>query len=350
MSEQIRIEGRAISKTEAPYVIAEVSANHNGSIQRALKTIEAASDSGADAVKIQTYSADTMTIDSKKSDFMVREGLWKGRTLHDLYSEAQTPFDWHEEMFNFAKEKAIVLFSSPFDESAVDLLEKLGAPAYKIASFEIVDLPLISYVASTGKPMLISTGMADKSEIAEAVSTARDSGCKEIALFHCISGYPTPIEETKLSMIEQLRTEFGVPVGFSDHTSGNVASTLAVAAGASMIEKHFTLSRADGGVDSSFSAEPEELRQLIQSAGAAALALGIPDYSRTDAELDSRIFRRSLYFVRDLEKGHLLTPSDIRRIRPGYGLKPKFLDDVIGSRLTRSVEAGDRVEFESIGL
>ncbi len=347
MSKCISINGRHISSESPPYIIAEVSANHNGSIKRALETIKAAKFSGVDAVKIQTYTPDTMTIDSNKNDFLIGEGLWKGRTLYDLYAEAFTPFEWHDKIFRYAKKLNITLFSSPFDETAVDLLESLDTPAYKVASFELVDLPLISYIAKKKKPMLMSTGMASLDEVGEAIEVARSNGCRDIAIFHCISSYPAAIEQSNLSAIQVLRREFNVEVGLSDHTIGSLASIVATSLGASVIEKHFTLSREDGGVDSSFSLEPNEMKDLVLETKNAHSSLGIGKAMRSKAEEGNLIFRRSLYFVEDLNEGDLITESHIRRIRPGFGIAPKFYEEVIGKRTTRNVEKGDRVTDDS---
>jgi len=341
-----QIDGRSISPSEPPYVIAELSANHNGSLERALKTIDAAKNSGAAAVKLQTYSADTMTIDNDQSDFMIKGGLWDGYKLYDLYKWAQTPYEWHVEMFKYAKEIGITVFSTPFDETAVDLLEDLNTPAYKIASFEMIDLPLIKYVASTNKPMIISTGMANEQEIEEAVTTARDNGCEELVLLHCISSYPAPIEQSNLRQIPVLAKRFDTLVGLSDHTMGTTASVTAIAMGACVIEKHFTLSRSDKGPDSEFSLEPDELSRLCSETKDAWLALGNEGFNRVKAEEGSKVFRRSIYFVKDLPAGHVITDSDIQRIRPGSGLAPKYLNDIIGKRLLIDVTRGTSTSWK----
>ena len=332
-----------MSEVSPPYIIAEISANHNGSIKRAKDTILAAKNAGVDAVKIQTYTPDTMTIDSRSSDFLIKKGLWKNRSLYDLYTEAHTPYDWHNELFDYADRENITLFSTPFDESAVDLLESLDAPAYKIASFEIVDLPLVRYVAKTKKPILISTGMASLKEISAALEAARIAGNDSVALFHCTSSYPAPLEEANLRAIQQLKKEFGVVVGLSDHTTGNLASVVATSLGANVIEKHFTLSRADGGVDSSFSLEPEEMSELVKQTNQASRALGQEGSMRSNLEVENIVFRRSLYFVKNINKDELITPEHVRRIRPGYGLDAKFYDMVIGAKCHMPAHAGDRV-------
>lgn len=343
MAHNFEINGRKVSCDNPPYIIAEVSANHNGSLERALNTIQAAKDSGVHAVKIQTYTPDTMTIVSDNSDFLIQDGLWKGRTLHELYGEAFTPYEWHKELFAYAKKIGITLFSSPFDETAVDLLEALQTPAYKIASFELVDIPLISYIAKKKKPMLMSTGMANLEEIGEAIEAARSNGCNQIALFHCISSYPAPLAQANLGMIKVLKKEFGVEVGLSDHTLGNVASIAATSIGATVIEKHFTLARSDGGVDSSFSLEPDEMKALVQDTKGAFEALGDGIFNRSEVEADNKIFRRSLYFVEDLKEGEVITHNHVRRIRPGFGLAPKYFNDVVGKPAKREIKKGDRV-------
>ena len=324
----------------SPFVIAEISANHNGSLDRALATITAAKKCGADAVKIQTYTADTMTIDCELPDFTIKGGLWNGYKLYDLYKEAQTPYEWHKPLFEHAKKEGITLFSTPFDETAVDLLESLNTPAFKIASFELIDLPLIEYVAKTGKPMILSTGMATEEEIHEAVTTARKAGCRVLVLLHCISSYPTPINQAHLRQILALAERFKLPVGLSDHTLGTTASVAAVALGACVIEKHFTLSRAEKGPDCEFSLEPPEFKKLCEEVKAAWAALGSSDFRREKAEEGSKIFRRSIYFVKSLPAGHVISPEDIRRIRPGFGLPPKMYDKLIGAKLLREVKKG----------
>ncbi|AMW35596.1 pseudaminic acid synthase [Haematospirillum jordaniae] len=342
------ISGREVSEHQPPYVIAEISANHNGSLERAKLSIEMAAKSGANAVKIQTYNADTMTIDCDKDDFIVKGGLWNGYKLYDLYHEAYTPYEWHQELFRFARKIGITLFSTPFDETAVDLLESLNTPAYKIASFELTDLPLIRYVAKKKKPMLMSTGMASEGEITEALECARSHGCDSILLFHCISSYPAPVEQANIRSITQLKKTFGVTVGLSDHTIGNIAATASVALGASAIEKHFTISRADKGPDSAFSIEPGELEKLVKDVNETWSALGKDELIRPKAETNSRVFRRSLYFVNDIKAGTPITPGDVRRIRPGYGLPPKHYDDIIGKTTSRDVERGQPVAWDDI--
>jgi len=350
MVEPIFIDGKELSDNCPPYIIAEISANHNGSLERALETILAAKESGADAVKIQSYTPDTMTIQSEKKDFMISKGLWSGRSLFNLYSEAFTPFEWHARLFEYAREIGITLFSTPFDETAVDLLEDLKAPAYKIASFELVDLPLIKYVAKKGKPMLISTGMASLQEIANAIKTARLNGCEHIAIFHCISSYPTPLEQANLSLIGLLQKKFKVQVGLSDHTLGNLAGIVATGLGVTLIEKHLTLSRSDGGVDSEFSMEPGEMKKFVNECKSAFKSLGSSIFKRSDLEAENKIFRRSLYFVEDLNQGEIITSKHVKRIRPGYGLHPKYLTKVIGSKVKKNVSRGDRVSLDNVDV
>jgi N-acetylneuraminate synthase len=334
---------REISSNFPPYIIAEMSANHNGSIERAKETILSAKNVGVDAIKIQTYTPDTMTINVKNPDFFINDGLWKNRSLYDLYKEAHTPFEWHQELFSFAKEIGITLFSSPFDETAVDLLESLNTPAYKVASFEIVDLSLIKYIALKKKPILMSTGMASLSEIGDAIETARSAGNNKIALFHCISGYPTPMAQANLNSIQLLVKEFNIQVGLSDHTIGNLASVLAASLGAPIIEKHFTISRKDGGVDSSFSLEPKEMKSLVDQTKEAYFALGSKSFTRSSVEQGNKVFRRSLYFVEDVNEGEIITNRSVRRIRPGLGLEAKYYNDVVGAKCLKSAQRGDRV-------
>ncbi len=337
---KVVIDGKIIGNNVQPYIISELSANHNGSIKKALDTMTEAKKQGASAVKLQTYTADTMTLNCDSDDFIINGGLWDGYKLYDLFKEAETPYKWHKELFNHARKIDITCFSTPFDESAVDLLEDLNSPAYKIASFEAVDIPLIRYAASTHKPMIISTGMATKDEIGEAVDAARSEGCKDLVLLHCISSYPTPIDQANLRQVAELGRQFNVVPGLSDHTLGTTASVVAVALGACVIEKHFTLNRADKGHDSEFSIEPYELKRLCQETHDAWLSKGEIGFERQPAEAASKIFRRSIYFVRDLPAGSLIAPEDIRRIRPGMGLAPKYYNELIGKRLKINVKRG----------
>lgn len=343
-----RIDGRAIGPGEPPYVIAEMSANHNGSLATAFDIIDAARAAGADAVKIQTYRADTITLDSDAPDFMIKGGLWDGQRLFDLYEKAHLPWDWHRPLFDHARRRGITIFSSPFDPTAVDLLEDLGAPAYKIASFEAVDLPLIRYVAGTGKPMIISTGMADADEIAEAIAAARDGGCRDLAILHCVSGYPAPASDYNLRTIPDMIGRFGVVTGLSDHTLDNTTAIAAVALGAAIIEKHFTLDRNGGGPDDSFSLEPRDLEHLCSAARTCWQALGAVDYGRKSSEIGNVQFRRSLYFVQALKAGDLVPADAVRSVRPGFGAPPKAIDQVIGRRLLTDVAANTPVRLEDL--
>lgn len=344
----ISIAGRRIGVDEPPYVIAELSANHNGKLETALRIIEEAKKAGADAIKLQTYTADTITLNSDAEEFQIRGGLWDGKTLYELYQEAHMPWEWHKPLFEHAHKLDITIFSSPFDNTAVDLLESLNAPAYKIASFEVVDLPLIKYVASTGKPMIISTGMADAEEIAEAIEAAHEGGCKELAVLHCVSGYPAPAEEYNLRTILDMAQRFGLVTGLSDHTLDNTTAISSVALGASIIEKHFTLDRSGGGPDDSFSLEPKELVELCRNSRVAWSALGKVDYGRKSSEQGNAKFRRSLYFVKDLKRGDLITAEAIRSVRPGFGLAPKELDNIIGRCIRKDVYENTPVTREAI--
>lgn len=335
---QIEIAGRPIGPDYSPYVIAELSANHNGKFETALSIVEEAKKAGADAVKLQTYKPDTITLNCDCEDFKIRGGLWDGRTLYDLYEEAHMPWDWHKPLFDYANKLGITIFSSPFDNTAIDLLEDLNAPAYKIASFEAVDLPLIKYAASTGKPMIISTGMADAEEISEAINAAREGGCKQLAILHCVSGYPAPAEDYNLRVIPDMIKRFELVVGLSDHTLDSATAIASVSMGSSIIEKHFTLDRNNGGPDDSFSLEPAELTALCTGAKTAWQALGQVDYGRKSSELGNVKFRRSLYFVKDMMAGDLITPDCVRSVRPGFGMAPKYLSKILGKRM--SVDVG----------
>jgi N-acetylneuraminate synthase len=340
-SPPVQIGSAAVGAGHRTYIVAELSGNHNGDLARAVETIHAIAESGADAVKLQTYRPDTITIDSDRPDFVVRgDGPWAGRTLYDLYEEAHTPYEWHERLFAEARARGLEVFSTPFDDTAVDLLESLGAPAYKVASFEMVDDALLRRVAATGKPVIFSTGMASMEEIAHALATVRAAGCNEVIVLRCTSSYPAPDAAMHLSSIPRLAQLTGCPVGLSDHSAGATAAVVAVALGACFIEKHFTLSRAAGGVDSHFSLEPAEFRGLVADVRRAEAMLGTPGFGPGLAEEGNTAFRRSLYVVADVAAGERLTRENVRSIRPGYGLSPRHLDSVIGLRAARAVPRG----------
>jgi len=342
------IAGRPIGPGHAPYIIAELSANHNGDINRAFAVMEAAKRAGADAIKLQTYTADTMTIDHDGPGFVVDLPMWKGRKLYSLYQEAETPWDWHAALFAKGRELGITVFSTPFDASAVDFLEGLDAPAYKIASFENTDIPLIRKAAATGKPLIMSTGMANKSEITDAVQAARDAGCRALVLLHCVSSYPAPAEDINLANIPELARAFGVIPGLSDHTMGTEVSVAAIAMGAAVIEKHVTLRRADGGVDSAFSLEPEELAELCRQTKVVHAAVGQTMFGPKPAEMASLKFRRSIYVVKDVAAGEAFTEDNLRCIRPGLGLAPKYLTDVLGKRAKRAIAFGEPLAWDML--
>ncbi|WFF42660.1 pseudaminic acid synthase [Salinicola endophyticus] len=339
----IEIAGRRISVDDPPYIIAELSANHNGNIENAFRILDEAKKAGADAVKLQTYRPDTITLDSDNEEFIIKGGLWDGRKLYELYEEAHMPWDWHKPLFERARELGITIFSSPFDATAVDLLEELGAPAYKIASFEAIDIPLIEYVASKGKPMIISTGMADAEEIQEAIEAAQGAGCKQLAILHCVSGYPAPAEDYNLRTISDMIERFGVVTGLSDHTIDNTTAVTSIALGASIVEKHVTLDRNGGGPDDSFSLEPIELKALCRDTKTAWKAMGKVDYGRKSSEQGNVQFRRSLYFVKALKSGDLITEDAVRSVRPGYGMAPKHLKSILGKRVRDDVAANSPV-------
>ncbi len=345
----VSIAGRVIEPGAPLFVVAELSANHNGTLDQALAIMRAAKAAGADAIKLQTYTADTITIDHAGPGFRIEQGLWRGRTLHDLYQEAHTPWDWHGALFEEGRALGLPVFSSPFDASAIAFLEHFDPPAYKIASFELVDVGLIRAAAKTGKPIILSTGMASFAEIEEAVTAARSAGARQIVLLHCTSGYPTPPEEANLRTIPHLAETFGVPVGLSDHTLGIGVALAAVALGACLIEKHVTLRRAEGGPDAAFSLEPDELKSLIDNARLAHAALGRVTYERRASEAGNAAFRRSLYVVRDMKAGDALTPETLRSIRPGHGLHPRQYDELLGLRVTRDVARGTPMSWDLIG-
>lgn len=345
----MKINNRNIGKEFAPYIIAEMSANHNGDINNAKQIIKSANAAGVDAIKIQSYKPDTITLNSSSDEFMINDGgLWDGRSLYDLYKEAHMPWDWHKPLFEFSKEIGLTIFSSPFDKTAVDLLEDLNAPAYKIASFEVIDIPLIKYVASTKKPMIISTGMANEDEIAEALETAKSNGCNEIALLHCVSSYPASPIDYNLRTISDMESRFKVNVGISDHTIENTTAITSIAFGACIIEKHFTLDRSGGGPDDSFSLEPKELKDLCSSSKIAWNSLGEISYKLKEAEVPNIKFRRSLYFINNLKKGDAITEADIASVRPGYGIPPKNFDLILGKKVTKDITKHSAVKFSDI--
>ena len=348
MNRQVRIADRSIGRDFPPYLIAELSANHNGDLERALSLVSAAAKTGADAIKLQTYRPDTITLKSDAPEFQITEGLWAGHTLYDLYEWAHTPWEWHKPIFDRAHAENITIFSSPFDTTAVDLLEDLGAPAYKIASFEAVDLPLIRYVASTRKPMIISTGMANADEIGEAIEAAREAGCTDLIVLHCVSGYPAPPEDYNLLTLQDISRRYDVLTGLSDHTLDNATAIAAVALGAVVIEKHFTLDRGGGGPDDSFSLEPTEFSALCRDAKTARSALGSVDYGRKSSEIQNIQFRRSLYFVTDIAAGQRIEPAMVRSVRPGFGLAPKFINEVIGKRARQNISANTPVAWSCV--
>ncbi len=343
----MQIGGRAIGPGERPYLIAEMSGNHNQSLDRALEIVDAAAESGADAVKLQTYTAETMTLNLRTRDFVIDDAssLWNGRQLYELYEEAHTPWDWHAPIIERAKARGMDCFSTPFDFTAVDFLETLDVPAYKIASFENTDLPLIERVASTGKPMIISNGMATVAEVGEAVAAARRGGAKDIVLLKCTSTYPATPANSNLATIPNLAATFGCTVGLSDHTMGCGVAVASIALGACVIEKHFTLRRADGGVDSAFSMEPHEFKMMREEADRAWQALGKVTYGGTAAEDGSRVFRRSLYIAEDVRAGETLNARNLRAVRPGFGLPPKFLNTLMGKRVARDLAAGTPADW-----
>jgi N-acetylneuraminate synthase len=348
MKKEILIDCRKIGPNHPPYIIAELSANHNGDINRAFQIMEEAKKAGADAIKLQTYTHETITMDCDSEEFQIHGGLWDGQTLYELYKGAHMPWEWHEPLFEKARELGITIFSSPFDFSAVELLEELDAPAYKIASFEVIDLPLIKRVAQTGKPMIISTGMANEEEIAEAIKTAKDNGCQELVVLHCVSGYPAPADQYNLRTIADIAGRFDVLSGLSDHTIDNATAVASVALGACLIEKHVTMDRNGGGADDSFSLEPHELARLCHDSKIAWQALGRVSYERTEAEKGNVKFRRSIYFVKNMKAGDIITQNCIRRIRPGFGLSPKYESQLIGKTVKKDIPYGTATNWDLI--
>jgi len=348
MANIININGRKIGIKYSPYIIAEMSANHNGEIDNAYKIIDMAKICGADAVKLQTYHPDTITMDIDTPEFIIKGGLWGGQSLYELYKKAFMPWEWHKPLFDYARKLDVTIFSSPFDNTAVDLLEDLNAPAYKIASFEAVDLPLIKYVAQTGKPIIISTGMADAEEIQEAIEAAREGGCKELAILHCVSGYPAPSGDYNLKTLVNMQKKFDLVTGLSDHTIDNTTAITSIALGASIIEKHVTLDRNGGGPDDSFSLEEKEFKSLCSGAKTAWEALGKVDYGVKSSEQENIKFRRSIYFARDLSAGDIITSTDVKVIRPGYGLLPKYMERLIGSRVLVDIKRGSATSLDMI--
>jgi len=348
---RISLGNRLVGLDQPPFVIAEMSGNHNQSLDRALAIVDAAADSGAHALKIQTYTADTITLDVSRGEFLIDDpsSLWAGETLHSLYAKAFTPWEWHEAIFARAKERGLVAFSTPFDESAVEFLEELDVPCYKIASFENVHLPLIRKVAATGKPIIMSTGMATAAELDEAVRAAREAGCADLVLLKCTSTYPSDPADSNLRTIPHMRELFGCEVGLSDHTLGTGVSCAAVALGATVIEKHFTLSRSDGGVDAAFSLEPDELTTLVRDTRSAWQSLGSVSYGSTAAEKSSLAFRRSLYVARDMKAGDVFSAANLRVVRPGLGLAPKFYEVLLGRRIARDAEKGTPASWDLLG-
>ena len=344
----MKINNRLINVENPPYVIAEMSANHNGDISNAYKIIDMAKTAGADAVKLQTYKPDTITMDMHTPEFMIEGGLWDGQSLYELYESAFMPWEWHKPLFEYAQKIGITIFSSPFDNTAVDLLEDLNTPAYKIASFEAVDLPLIKYVAQTRKPMIISTGMADLEEIQEAIEAAREGGCKELAILHCVSGYPAPAADYNLRTLVNLQNKFGLVTGLSDHTIDNTTAIASVALGVSIIEKHVTLDRNGGGPDDSFSLEEEELKELCRNTKVAWQSLGEVDYSQKSSEQSNVKFRRSIYAIKDIKKGERLTENNIKSIRPGFGLEPKYWNKALLSKAMRDISRGTPISLDLI--
>jgi pseudaminic acid synthase len=344
----MKIENFKISNTSKVFIIAELSANHNGSISVAIETIKAAKRAGADCIKLQTYTADTLTIDCDKDDFLIKGTIWNGKNYYQLYKEAYTPWEWHNELMKVAKNEGLICFSSPFDKSSVDFLEKLNVPAYKIASFEITDIPLIEYVASKGKPIIISTGIAEIKDIELALDACRRMGNNDIALLKCTSSYPAPIEEANMCMVKDLANRFDVITGLSDHTIGSTVPIVATCFGAKIIEKHFILDRSVGGPDASFSMNESEFAEMVKAVRDAENAIGVVDYNLTDKQIKGKDFSRSIYVVNDIKKGDVLTEENLRSIRPGFGAHPKELSNVLGKKVNQDLERGDRFSILNV--
>ena len=346
----MKIDKFEINTNSKVFIIAELSANHNGSIEVALETIKAAKRAGADCIKFQTYTADTITIDSNKDDFLIKGTIWEGKNLYKLYQEAFTPWEWHETLFKAAEAEGLICFSSPFDKSSVDFLEKLNVPAYKIASFEITDIPLIEYVASKGKPVIISTGIAETEDIQLALDACRRMGNNNIALLKCTSSYPAPINEANIIMIKDLAERYDVVSGLSDHTMGSTVPIVATCFGAKIIEKHFILDHSIGGPDASFSMDKAEFTAMVKAVREAESAIGVVDYTLTEKQAKGKDFSRSLYVVEDIKEGEVITENNVRSIRPGFGLHPKHLKDILGKKVTRNLEKGDRMNLDAVAL
>lgn len=341
----MKIDDFEINSNSRVFIIAELSANHNGSLKTAIETIRAAKRAGADCIKLQTYTADTITIDSPKDDFLIKGTIWEGKNLYQLYQEAYTPWEWHDEIFRIAKEEGLVCFSSPFDKTAVDFLEQFDVPAYKIASFEITDIPLIEYVASKGRPIIISTGIAELEDIELALEACRRFGNNDIALLKCTSSYPAPINEANMIMVKDLAQRFNVISGLSDHTMGATVPLVATCFGAKIIEKHFILDRANGGPDASFSMNEQEFTEMVKAIREAESAIGVVDYSLTKKQAKGKDFSRSLYVVKDIKEGDIISEENLRSVRPGFGLHPKYYNQVLGTKSKRDFYFGDRFEL-----
>lgn len=344
----MKIDNYEINQKSPVFIIAELSANHNGSIDIAIETIKAAKRAGANCIKLQTYTADTLTIDSDKDDFLIKGTIWEGKNYYQLYKEAYTPWEWHKELFKVAKEEGLVCFSSPFDKTAVDFLIDLNVPAFKIASFEITDIPLIEYIASKGKPIILSTGIAEIKDIELALDACKRMGNNDIALLKCTSSYPAPIEEANICMVKDLANRFNVITGLSDHTIGDTAPVVATAFGAKIIEKHFILDRSIGGPDADFSMNESEFTEMVKAVRRAEGAIGTVDYNLTEKQIKGKDFSRSLYIIKDVKMGEVITEQNIRSIRPGFGMHPKYYDEIIGKKFNKDLESGNRLNFKDV--